>query len=71
MSNYLKLYFKLQVSNIHVIFSYFDKYIFIITNFKIKLESYGFDLIENWQKIKDDLPACSVEGLVILGWAIK
>ena len=67
MSNYLKLYFKLQVSNIHVIFSYFDKYTFITTSFKNKLESYSFDLIENWQNIKDNLPACSVEGLVMLG----
>ena len=36
-----------------------------------KLESYGFDLIENRQNIKGDLPGCPVEGLMMLGWVIK
>lgn len=64
MSNYLKLYFKLQVSNIHKLYpSILTNIPFITTSFKNKLESYGFDLIENWQKIEDDLPACSIEGL--------
>lgn len=52
-------------------FSCLDKYTFINTKFKKKLENYDFDLTVSWQYIKDDPLGCSVEGLVMLARVIK